>query len=359
MSKESTNQRDQLRGTLDAYSVPAAPALYTREEGQTVRCMACAHQCKIAPDHRGICCMRHNRGGVLYAPSGYVAGLQADPIEKKPFYHVLPGANALSFGMLGCNLQCDFCQNWISSQTLRDADAIAGIRPATAGAIVDAALKQGAPVVVSTYNEPLITADWAAEIFREARGRGLLCGFVSNGYATREVLSFLRPVTDLFKVDLKCFTEEGYRRLGGRLRPVLETIEQLLALGYWVEVVTLVVPGFNDSEGELEKIAAFLASLSADIPWHVTAFYPTYKHLEAPPTSQDQLERAWRAGTSAGLRYVYTGNMAGRLGGTEHTSCHACGEILIARRGFQIIRNDLNHGCCPHCNATIPGRWSA
>lgn len=355
----NTSRRDNpLETDLDRYSVPASPNLYRKQDSLYVRCLSCAHQCKIAPKGRGVCRLRHNRDGVLYAPSGYVAGLQVDPIEKKPFYHVRPGSGALSFGMLGCNFHCDFCQNWSSSQTLRDADAIAGFRPCSSDVIVEAALCQKTASIISTYNEPLITADWAAEIFEKAKAGGLLCGFVSNGYATREVLEFLRPVMDLFKVDLKCFSEEGYREVGGRLKPVLESIGWLLELGFWVEIVTLVVPGFNDGAEELEKMAAFIASFSVDIPWHVTAFYPTYRMSATSPTSFAHLDRAWNAGKEAGLRFVYAGNMAGKAGDKEHTWCPGCGKLLVQRQGFHVLRNLVTNGCCSDCGAAVAGRWA-
>lgn len=358
MVTEENPEKNDVHALLDAYTVPAAPALYAQEAEHCVRCAACAHRCHIRPGHRGICRMRHNREGVLYAPSDYVAGLQVDPIEKKPFYHVLPGGRALSFGMLGCNFHCRFCQNWLSSQTLRDLNALAGFEPCRADTIIERALDTDADAVISTYNEPLITAEWSERIFEKAKVHGLLCGFVSNGYATREVLEFLRPVMDLYKVDLKCFSEEGYQSLGGGLKPVLESIERSVQLGFWVEVVTLVVPGFNDAPDELRQTAAFIAGLSRDIPWHVTAFFPTYKAQEYVPTTGAHLERAWDAGKEAGLRYVYAGNMAGRMGDRENTLCPACGCVVIRRRGFQVLQNLLEKGCCPQCHSPVAGRWT-
>ena len=340
-------------GALNAPVVPAAGAL-VKKDGEVVQCQACAHQCRLKPSHAGICRVRFNQEGVLYAPDGYVAGLQVDPIEKKPFYHVLPGSNALSFGMLGCNLQCDFCQNWVSSQMPYAEKQALGISRCSVSDIVHTAIERHAPVIVSTYNEPLITADWAARIFEKAKEKKILCGFVSNGFASSTVIDFLRPVIDLFKVDLKCFTDNRYR---GRLQPVLDTIEKLFAAGIWVEVVTLVVPGFNDSDEELAGMAAFLARISPDIPWHVTAFYPTYKRTDAHPTSIKHLERAWEAGKAAGLHYVYAGNMAGRVANREHTFCPQCNALLVERMGFQVRQCRIDGGKCPECQAVIPGRW--
>ncbi len=311
----------------------------------------------MKPGATGVCRVRYNHAGTLYAPHGYVAGLNVDPIEKKPFYHVLPGSNALSFGMVGCNFHCDFCQNWISSQVAESQKTGVGTRPCTADDLVRIACEQDAPVIVSTYNEPVITVDWAASIFEQAAAQDLLCGFVSNGFASPETIRFLRPVMDLYKVDLKCFTDAGYRSLGGRLQPVLDTIALLVETGYWVEVVTLVVPGFNDGAEELQGIVDFLAGLSRDIPWHVTAFYPNYKMTDNAPTTGEQLQRAYEAGKSAGLRYVYAGNMAGRMGDRENTCCHQCGATLIERRGFHVLRNRMQQGACPDCQTAIPGRW--
>ena len=344
------------RDTLHAPVAPAA-AVLVRRGGDTLQCLACAHQCRMKSGKTGICRVRFNRDGVMMAPHGYVAGLQVDPIEKKPFYHVLPGRNALSFGMLGCNLQCSFCQNWISSQMPYAQKQAAGIHACSPSDLVDTAVERNAPVLVSTYNEPLITADWAAQIFEKACEKNLLCGFVSNGFASKEVITFLRPVTALFKVDLKCFTDAGYRSLGGRLQPVLDTIETLAASGIWVEVVTLVVPGFNDSEKELAGIAMFLAGVSVDIPWHVTAFYPTYKMADGQATTRQQLDCAWEAGKAAGLRYVYAGNMAGRVADKERTFCHQCNALLVERTGYHILQCRITDGKCPDCQTVIPGRW--
>jgi len=325
----------------------------------SVRCVSCAHECSIAEGKAGVCRVRFNRTGKLLVPYGYVAGLQADPVEKKPFYHVLPGKRVLSFGMLGCNLRCEYCQNWHSSQTLRDPAAEAATQPFSAGEIVAMAVENGAPVLASTYNEPLISSEWSAAVLREGRKAGLRGAFVSNGYATRRVLEYLRPWVDFYKVDLKSFDEDRCLRLtGGRLGGVLRSLEDLLALGYWVEVVTLVVPGFNDSQVELKAMAGFLASLSKDIPWHLTAFHPDYKMTGAGPTPAKTLLRAAGHGRDAGLRYVYVGNLPGEVGDQEDTRCHSCGEVLIRRRGFRLLADRMAGGRCPNCSTAIPGVWA-
>ena len=235
-----------------------------------------------------------------------------DPVEKKPFFHALPGAKALSFGMLGCDYHCGFCQNWLTSQALRDPEAMAPAQEVTAAEIVAAAKESGARIVTSTYNEPLITSEWAAEVFRLAKAEGLLCSYVSNGNGTEEVLEYLRPFVSLYKVDLKGFRDRPYRDLGGTLERVLWTIRALRERGIWVEVVTLVVPGHNDSTEELRDIARFLVSVSPDLPWHVTAFHPDYRMGDREPTSVRALLRAAEIGASEGLHFVYAGQPARR-----------------------------------------------
>lgn len=332
--------------------------LYERHENGLVVCTACGHRCAIHPGREGICKVRFNKDGTLMVPSGYVAGLAVDPIEKKPFFHVLPGSNALSFGMLGCDYHCPYCQNWITSQALRDPAA--GSLPTTASSerIVGTAIERRIPVITSTYNEPLITAEWAMEIFRLARSYGIYCSFVSNGNGTPEVIDYLKPVLSLMKIDLKSFREKNYRALGGRLEPVLETIRRCHWEKIWVEVVTLIVPGFNDSDAELGDIARFLLSVSPDIPWHVTAFHRDYRMTDPPSTSVRALLRAAAIGREAGLRFVYTGNLPGQTGTHENTCCPSCHEPLIERHGFTVIRNTMVNGRCPSCATPIPGIWS-
>ena len=338
-------------------TMPAASELVRDEGNGVVRCLACAHRCRIASGKSGICRVRFNVEGILRVPAGYAAGLQVDPIEKKPFYHVLPGRQALSFGMLGCNFHCPFCQNWISSQTLRDDEAVVVPIRITADRIHDLAIEQKTPVVVSTYNEPLITADWAAEIFKLVRNEGIHCGFVSNGHATPEVLRFLRPFMDLYKVDLKSFNDRNYRSCGGKLQAVLDSIRLAKELGFWVEVVTLLIPQFNDSDDELGELAKFLVSVSADIPWHITAFHPDYKMTSLPRTPTKMLVRAHDIGRKTGLKFVYVGNVPGEAGQYENTYCPNCGELLIGRHGFYVHLNRLQAGQCPKCQTVIPGIW--
>ncbi len=322
-----------------------------------VRCLACGHRCRIAPGHEGICRVRFNERGTLKVPSGYAAGLALDPIEKKPFYHVLPGTRALSFGMLGCDYRCSYCQNWLTSQTLRNPAATATPEPVGAEEIVDIALRHRAPMITSTYNEPLITSEWAVEVFRLAKPIGIRCSYVSNGNGTPEVIRYIRPYIDCYKIDLKSFRQKNYQHLGGRLQNVLDTIRLLIQEGVWVEIVTLVVPGFNDSDNELRDIAGFLSSISVDIPWHVTAFHPDYQMQDVPRTRAETLLRAAEIGRESGLHFVYAGNLPGMTGRNENTYCPSCGELLIEREGFIVRTIALRDGACPRCSVSIPGIW--
>ena len=334
--------------------------LYRPLDRNRVECFACGHRCPIPPGFAGVCKVRYNQGGILFAPFGYVNSVFCDPIEKKPFFHALPGTRALSMGMLGCDLHCGYCQNWVTSQALRDFRSTLEFHVTSPEELVTLARRQGATSLVSTYNEPLITAEWAVAIFRAARQAGLTTGFVSNGNATPEVLEYLRPWIDLYKVDLKSFDSRHYRELGGRIAPILDSIGRIHEMGIWLEVVTLVIPGFNDSDEGLRGMAEFLAGISPDIPWHVTAFHKDYKMQGPDNTPATTLIRAAEIGRTAGLRYVYAGNLPGETGSLEDTRCPSCGGTLIARRGFRILRNRMaSGGKCPDCGATIPGIWGA
>ena len=334
--------------------------LYEKLDGNRVRCYACGHRCPIPDGLPGVCKVRFNRGGKLYVPWGYVGGVQCDPIEKKPFFHAYPGALVYSFGMLGCDLHCSYCQNWVTSQALRDPNAASPPLGATPEDLVCDALSQGAKALVSTYNEPLITSEWAVAVFKEARAHGLKTGFVSNGNGTPEVLEYLRPWIDFYKVDLKSFDDRHYRQLGGRIQPILDTIRRLYEMGVWLEIVTLVIPGFNDSDDELTRLAEFLAAISSDIPWHVTAFHKDYKMTDPEDTSAETLLRAADIGAKAGLRYVYPGNLPGQVGERENTRCPSCKKTLIKRHGYLVRAYRLTpDGRCPDCGTAIPGRWAA
>jgi len=345
---------------LDDLTVEAE--LYEALEDRAVRCYACGHRCLIRDGRRGICKVRFNRDGKLYAPWGYVAALQVDPIEKKPFNHILPGSDALTFGMLGCDFHCDYCQNHITSQALRDPQsdiAVHSIRRASAEQLVAYADRSGARVLASSYNEPLITSEWSVEIFRQAASAGIKCVYISNGNATPEVLNYLRPYLVGYKIDLKTMQDRHYRKLGGVLNHVLDSIRLAHELGLWVEVVTLVVPGFNDSTEELMDAARYIASISPTIPWHVTAFHPDYKMTGPSHTAADTLLRGAEIGQEAGLKFVYAGNLPGHVNEYENTYCPGCGAAVIERHGYVLLGYHLTaSGACSKCGSTIPGVWT-
>ncbi len=350
-----TTQSPSFAELLRAHTRPGS--LHRDASGGMMECVACSHRCRLRDGKEGICKVRVRDGDELLVPWGYVSSLALDPVEKKPFFHVLPGSTALSFGMLGCDYHCDYCQNWITSQAVRDPEAVSSIEEIEPADIVRAALEHGARIVTSTYNEPLITTEWAVEIFRLSRAQGLRTAYVSNGNATPEVLEHLWPWLDMMKIDLKGFDERHYRSLGGRLGPVVDTIRALPAMEIWTEIVTLVVPGWNDGDEELSAIAKFIASVSPDIPWHVTAFHPDYRMTEPERTGAATLARAAMIGEREGLRYVYAGNLPGAVGKRETTACHACGTALVERAGFRVLANRIADGACPSCGARIPGLW--
>jgi pyruvate formate lyase activating enzyme len=559
--------------------------LYRKLSDDTIECYACGHRCKIREGKRGICQVRFSQGGELRVPWGYVAALQSDPIEKKPFFHVMPGSNALTFGMLGCDYHCGYCftgetmvitnwgpitlqgafelglslqkqpdgdisvpfnlkaitssgelhkvravfrhpyegemikikpyylpsitctpdhrvyvadnestapymvkardlqenqylviprrfyfpsiidaveyiksvgwvktlekgqtivlpvgmglsreshdlsrtslknsrefvksvaedslflqtivetenfylipireitseafqgyvfnmeveeehnylanfllvsncQNWLTSQAMRDPDSdisASYIRKITPQEMVQLARRTRASTVVSSYNEPLITSEWAVGIFQEAKAAGLMCAYVSNGNNTPEVMEYIRPYISAYKVDLKCMQDKNYRKLGGVLQNVLDGIKRAHELGLWVEIVTLTIPGFNDSNEELWDAARFIAGVSRDIPWHVTAFHKDYKMTDHDNTDARTLLRAAEIGREAGLRFVYAGNLPGRTAEYEDTFCPQCNYRLVQRSGYVIHAYHITgEGTCPKCNAKIPGVW--
>lgn len=332
--------------------------LYETLDDGKVHCYSCAHDCTIKPGARGICQVRYNLGGKLYVPWGYVAALQCDPTEKKPFNHIFPGSDTLTFGMLGCDLHCSYCQNWDISQALRDSEAGRPPVQTSPEELVDMAIRNGAKCIASSYNEPLITSEWARAVFEKGKEAGLTCAYISNGNATREVLEYIRPYTDGYKIDLKTMNDKNYRQLGGVLNHILDGIRMVHEMGFWLEIVTLIVPGFNDSNEELWDAARFIRGLSPDIPWHVTAFHKDYKMRDPDNTNADTLIRAAEIGYEAGLNYVYAGNMPGRVGEFEHTYCPNCRETLIKRFAYVVLDYQITgEGTCPKCQTKIPGLW--
>ncbi len=321
-----------------------------------VRCQLCAHRCLIPPGGRGICQVRENQGGTLYTHTyGRLVSQALDPIEKKPLFHFLPGAPALSIATVGCNFRCQFCQNWEISQYPREhGGSVLGelVEPREVVAQAQAA---GAPIIAYTYTEPTVFFEFAYETSRLAHQAGIKNVFVSNGYLTREAAQEIAPYLDGINIDLKSFRDGFYRRYcGASLQPVLDTIELMVKLGVWVEVTTLIIPGWNDSPEELRWLAQFLRGISPAIPWHISRFLPAYQVFDRPPTPVSTLLAARDIGRQAGLQYVYLGNVPGQ---GEDTLCPDCRAPLIRRHGFQVVENHLTEGRCPACGREIPGRW--
>ncbi len=331
------------------FYTPTDPA--TRQ----VRCSLCRHNCLIGDGHRGICKVRENQGGILYSLNyGRLISENIDPVEKKPLFHLLPGSLSYSIATVGCNFRCKHCQNYEISQYPRlHPGPLPGTQRSPAE-IVEAAQRSGCRSISYTYVEPTIFYEFALDTAKLARAAGLKNIFVSNGYTGQEATRELAPYLDANNIDLKAFTDKFYKEVcGARLQPVLDTIRLMKELGVWVEVTTLVIPGWNDSDGELRDIALFIKSLSADIPWHVTRFWPTYKMTDRSPTPHASLVRAREIGLAEGLRYVYVGNIPGDSG--ENTLCPTCGKLVIERTGFTVKQQRMAGGNCNHCQAPIAG----
>ncbi len=327
---------------------------YEKLEGGDVRCGLCNHFCRIKPGKRGLCSVRENMDGTLETlVYGRLVAMHVDPIEKKPLYHFMPGHLSYSIATAGCNFRCLHCQNADISQISAERDIIPGemIEPER---VVAEALAAGCKSVAYTYTEPTIFFEYALDVSRLAKERELKNVFVSNGYISEEAARAIEPYLDAINVDLKG-DDEFYKKVcGARLEPVKRTIELMADLGIWVEVTTLLIPGYNDSDQQLRDIAEFLVGVSPDIPWHVTAFYPTYKLKDAPPTPAKTIRRAAEIGRDAGIKYVYGGNIPGE---DENTVCPRCGETLVERFAFRVARNGVVQGKCPKCGEEVPGVW--
>ncbi|MBE9503821.1 MAG: AmmeMemoRadiSam system radical SAM enzyme [Proteobacteria bacterium] len=330
--------------------------LYDKLEKDRVYCYLCQFHCKIAEGKRGICGVRENRGGTLYTlVYDRIVSRAVDPIEKKPLFNFMPGSTSYSIATVGCNFRCLHCQNYEISQMPRHKEARIVGEKVTPAEIVAEAKKYNCKSISYTYTEPTIFFELAYDTAKLAHHEGIKNVFVSNGYMTKEMLDMIDGYLDGINVDLKAFTEEHYKKVcGAKLQGVLDSLKYIKKLGIWLEVTTLVIPGYNDSDESFQNIAQFIKNeLGEEVPWHVTAFYPTYKLLDAPRTSAETLRRARNIGQRAGLRYVYEGNIPGE--GGENTYCYNCGEILIERYGYRIIKNSVINNCCPACNSQIDG----
>ncbi len=330
--------------------------LWQTGENEECLCGLCHHRCRIRPDQKGVCQVRQNIGGTLYSLNyDSVCSMGVDPVEKKPLFHFQPGRKSFSIATMGCNFQCDFCQNWQISQAPRSEKRIEG-RPYTPEQIVRSALEHHCSNIAYTYSEPTIFMELAADCGRLARQEGLANVFVSNGYMTEEALEYASGFLDGMNIDLKAFTEEFYRTYcKATLEGVLKTLRHVAQQTHiWLEVTTLIIPGLNDSDDELGQIAGFIAEeLGVHIPWHISRYHPMYHRQENPPTPAQTLMRAWEAGQKAGLRYIYIGNLPGC--GYENTLCYQCGHVLIRRQGYQIQDFQILKGKCMGCGADVSG----
>lgn len=331
---------------------------YHPEAEQRVRCELCPHTCVIADGRRGICGVRENRQGTLYSlVYGKVVASHVDPIEKKPLFHFLPGSYSYSLATVGCNFKCSFCQNFQISQVDKELPTIYG-NDLTPEELVAAALERECQSISYTYTEPTVYFEFAYDCAKLARERGMKNIFVTNGYTSLAALDMIKSYLDAANVDLKSFREDFYHKYcGAKLSAVLASLKYYKRNGIWLEVTTLVIPGLNDSPGELTEIANFIkGDLGAETPWHVSAFYPTHKMLDREPTPPETLTLAREIGLKAGLKYVYSGNIP--IKGEEDTYCPKCGATVIQRTGFQVVKNGLKRGGCGVCGEAISGVWS-
>ena len=331
-------------------------ALFYTQEDKGLRCTLCSHHCLIASGRRGLCAVRENQGGKLYSlVYGKVAAEAVDPVEKKPLYHFMPGSRTWSIATQGCNFRCGHCQNFSLSQ-LTKAQLPAG-RQRSPQEVVAMAQAAGCASISYTYSEPTIFFEFAEDCALAAKEKGLANIFVSNGYMSElavERAAGSGKWLDAANIDIKAFSEQFYREIcGAKLAPVLETVQRLHALGVWLEITTLIIPGLNDSEGEIQDLAAFIAGISPDIPWHLSAFHPAYKLTDAPRTPPATLLRAREIGLSAGLHYVYLGNV--QLPGANDTICPGCGAVCISRQGGQTRIPQSADLRCPVCRKKLAG----
>jgi len=320
-----------------------------------VACHLCAHHCQIQPGQRGLCRVRENRDGTLQALNhGRLLAASLDPIEKKPLHHFLPGSGSFSIAAAGCNFRCRFCQNADISQVAA-GEAVAGVAT-PAGAVVESALAAGARSIAYTYTEPTVFWETVEEVSVPARAAGLKNVWVSNGFLSPELCEVAAPLMDAANIDLKSFSDRFYRdECGGRLEPVLRTIQALKKASVWLEVTTLLVPGLNTDEGELRELCAFLSAVDPQMPWHVSRFFPRHRRTELPPTAITDIRAAIAIGRQAGLLHVYSGNTG--ADDEADTHCPGCGELLIRRHGYDAMLVGLEHGACRKCRRPLAGVW--
>ena len=319
----------------------------------TIECLLCRHHCHIKEGKTGICGVNKNENNKLVnLVYNHPAALNIDPIEKKPLYHVLPGSKILSIGTVGCNFKCPFCQNWQISQTHIIDTSIGEVTPYDMMNIV---AKYKCDGVAYTYNEPSIFYPYAKDIGELVALKGAINIFVTNGYESEEELEDMDWV-DAMNIDLKSFNKEYYKKeLKGNLEYVLDTIKKAYEKGIWIEITTLLIEGVNNSNEEVNKMAEFIASVSKDIPWHLSAFHPDYKMKDVEFTKMDTLQKAYEIGKKQGLNYIYLGN----VDVADITYCPKCGYDIIVRNRYEVVKNEITKdGECPKCNTKIAGLWT-
>jgi pyruvate formate lyase activating enzyme len=344
----------ELRIAKNLSSVEAR--YYEKLPNRRVRCKLCPRECVIDDQERGYCGVRENRGGTYFTlVHSRPVSIHVDPIEKKPFFHFLPGTEALSLATVGCNVECKFCQNWQISQVRPEqVDAY----EASPQLIAELAQQAGSPTISYTYTEPVVFVEYMYDCAAEGRKKGIRNVMVSNGYIQKGAMEDLCGVLDAVKIDLKAFTERFYTELvAGELKPVLETLKLLVSRGMWTEIVYLMIPTKNDSKDELKEMCRWIVGeLGPNVPVHFTRFYPQYRLRNLPPTPVETLRMAREIALEAGIHFAYIGNVPGDEG--ENTYCPRCHSVLIRRVGFSVLQNNLKSGRCPRCGERIPGVWS-
>ncbi|MBI4805698.1 MAG: AmmeMemoRadiSam system radical SAM enzyme [Desulfovibrio sp.] len=332
--------------------------LWKALKDESLQCRLCSHFCVIHAGDRGKCGVRVNKEGKLFTlVYDRAAAINIDPVEKKPLYHFLPGSKTFSFGTMGCNLGCSFCQNYSLSQPPRQGKPIQG-QEVTPSLLVAAALDAGCSSISYTYSEPTIFFELLQDTAKLAKKEGLANIIVSNGFMSPECLDELGPLVDAANIDLKAFTPQFYENVcQAKLDPVKKNLVRMRELGWWIEVTTLVIPGLNDSEAELIGMAGFIATeLGPKTPWHLSRFHPDFNLQDRPPTPAATLEKGWEIGKMAGLRYVYVGNVPGNAHNSTH--CPGCGKLAVERSGFTVLGGTLSDGRCSDCDAEIDGRFT-
>ncbi|MFA6035455.1 MAG: AmmeMemoRadiSam system radical SAM enzyme [Candidatus Micrarchaeia archaeon] len=359
---------------MEQIQQPKTAMLAKDAGGGMLQCTACRRYCKIPEGWAGFCGVRGNHKGKLeLVVYGRPAAVWADPVEKKPLFHFLPGTKIYSFGTFGCNFACDFCQNWDISQApqqFRKQDPkkwrehflnlVKQCREMPPEVVVENALANGCKSIAFTYNEPTIFTEYALDVMQVARKKGLKGVYVTNGYEARECWDAMKGLIDAANIDLKAYNNRFYNKLckAPDYEGVKDSIEYARKLGIWVEVTTLLIPGWNDDEKELREEAEWLASVDKEMPWHVTAFHPDYKLLDKPPTPPETLLKARKIGLEAGLKHVYCGNLGAEYADYETTFCAGCGKPLVVRHGYRIMGDDVKDGKCKFCKRKVSGIWN-